>query len=65
MNFWLQGGEWLAVYGGDTSDPENPDLGACMQWVKQRYKPHLLTVQATTRTQLALVRLFRTFEFTG
>jgi len=60
-----KGGEWVAVYGGDTCDPENPDLGACMQWVKQRYKPHLLAVQAANRTQLALVGLYRIFQFTG
>ena len=38
-------GGWLAVYGGDIWVADNPDLGACMQWVKQEYKPYIMAVQ--------------------
>ena len=38
-------GKWLAVYGGDTWVEDKPDLGACMHWVKQVYKPHMVAVQ--------------------
>ena len=39
-------GGWLAVYGGDTWVEDKPDLGACMHWVKQVYKPYMMAVQA-------------------
>ena len=38
-------GRWLAVYGGDTWVEDKPDLGACMHWVKQVYKPYMMAVQ--------------------
>ena len=38
-------GGWLAVYGGDTWVEDKPDLGACMHWVKQLYKPYIMAVQ--------------------
>ena len=38
-------GGWLAVYGGDPWVADKPDLGACMQWVKQKYKPYVMAVQ--------------------
>ena len=38
-------GQWLAVYGGDTWVEDSPDLGACMHWVKQVYKPYIMAVQ--------------------
>ena len=43
----LHGGNrgWMAVYGGDTYDPANPDLGSCMQYVKSQFSPYLLSVQ--------------------
>ena len=43
---WQHGtGGWLAVYGGDTWVEEKPDLGACMHWIKEVYKPTVLAVQ--------------------
>ena len=38
-------GQWLAVYGGDTWVEDSPDLGACMYWIKQVYKPYTMAVQ--------------------
>ena len=38
-------GNWLAVYGGDTFVKENPDLGAVMALLKNKYKVPILSVQ--------------------
>ena len=38
--------KWMAVYGGDDYDPKNPDLGACMQFIKKEFKPTIMSVQS-------------------
>ena len=38
-------GKWLAVYGGDTALLEKPDLGACIEWMKQDFSPLVMSVQ--------------------
>jgi len=38
--------KWMAVYGGDDYDPQNPDLGACMQFIKKEFKPTVISVQS-------------------
>merc|ERR1711874_660536 len=52
----LHGGNrgWMAVYGGDTYDPANPDLGSCMHYVKSQSRDGLrstilLTLSFNTR----------------
>lgn len=41
-----KGKKWVAVYGGDDSNPEKPDIGFLMQKLKVLHKVPLMAIQA-------------------